>query len=116
MFKMKHSEKRQILVTPHAKCRLAERAPHINPKDYTKFAQSARYKGLNVTDIRLDDKIRKYILSHYRKNNSESLIAYRGYIFIFCGNSRHNRTLKTVVELPERLMKEGKLIENVCNR
>ena len=113
---MTHSDKRRVKLTAHAKQRLEERAPHIHKKDYDTFVQGARYKGLNITDSRLDDKIRKYVWSHFSKKVGESLIVYRGYVFVFYGDGHHNRTLKTVVKLPEWVTKEGKLVENICYR
>lgn len=113
---MRYSEKRKVKLTSHAKQRMEERLPHIQKRDYEKFVQGARYKGLSVDDPKLDDKIRRFVSSHYRTNNSGQMIVYRGYIFIFCGDGHHARTLRTVNKLPEWVMKEGKLVENICNR
>ena len=43
---MKHMQMKKIEITVHAKQRLSERMPAINPRDYDRIVQLARYRGL----------------------------------------------------------------------
>ena len=96
----------KITITAHARQRLQERAPQINSRDYLAFVGAARYCGYTRDYLRRNHpEIEQYVYSRYGMNNSTEIRVYKGYVFIFCGNSHKARTLRTVVSLPERLEK-----------
>lgn len=112
-FKMRQKRGR-ITITEHAKQRLRERAPQIKKNDYTSFVNAARYRGYTRDYLRSHyPEIEKYVYRRYGLNNSTEIRVYKGYVFIFCGNSHKARTLRTVVNLPADMFV---LIENMDGR
>lgn len=104
----------RITITEHAKQRLRERAPQINKNNYSSFVNAARYRGYTRDYLkgRYPD-VEKYINERYSANNSTEIRVYKGYVFVFCGNSHKARTLRTVVNLPESMFV---LLENTDGR
>ena len=102
---MKHMQMKKIEITAHARQRLSERMPAINPKDYDRIVQSARYRGLTEHELFRDNpKFAKEVFKRFRKNNSTEVRFYKDHIFIFCGNKGHSRTLRTVVNIPKYIL------------
>lgn len=93
----------KIEITAHAKQRLRERMPNIHPNDYAQIVRAARYKGETKSSLwKINPKFAKYICQRFYGNNSTEIRVYKNYVFVFCGNKGHSRTLKTVVDIPER--------------
>jgi hypothetical protein len=102
---MKQMQMRKIEITTHAKQRLSERMPEINPRDYERMVQSARYRGLTEHELfKESPKFAKEVFKRFHKNNSTEVRFYKDHIFIFCGNKGHSRTLRTVVDVPEYIL------------
>ena len=102
---MQHSQKRKIEITAHAKQRLSERMPDVQPRDYERMAQSARYNGKTKQDLlRENPKFARAVFSRFGKSNSTVIRVYKDHVFIFCGNKGHSRTLRTVVNIPQYIL------------
>lgn len=102
---MQHSQKRKIEITAHAKQRLSERMPDIQPRDYERTAQSARYNGKTRYDLfKENPKFAQAVFKRFGKNNSTEIRVYKDHVFIFCGNKGHSRTLRTVVDIPQYIL------------
>ena len=102
---MKHMQMKKIEITVHAKQRLSERMPAINPRDYDRIVQLARYRGLTEYELfRNHPRFAKEVFKRFHKNNSTEIRFYKDHIFIFCGNKGHSRTLKTVVDIPQYIL------------
>lgn len=96
---------KKIDITMHARQRLSERMPEIQPKDYDKVAQIARYKGKTEHDLYRENPVfAKAVFQRFRQNNSTEVRVYKDRVFIFCGNKGHSRTLRTVVNIPQYIL------------
>lgn len=96
---------KKIEITAHAKQRLAERMPEIQPRDYERMVQAARYKGLTRYELfKENPKFAQEVFKRFRKNNSTEVRVYKDHVFIFCGNKGHSRTLRTVVDIPQYIL------------
>lgn len=92
----------KIKITTHARQRLKERMPEINPSNYNQVVQAARYKGLTRSDLEKNyPRLAKYIKQRFRYNNSTEIRVYKNCVFIFCGDNHHSRSLRTVVDIHE---------------
>ena len=97
--------RKNIEITAHAKQRLAERMPEIQPKDYGRVAQAARYNGLTKYELLKENpKFAHEVFRRFHQNNSTEVRVYKDHVFIFCGNKGHSRTLKTVVDIPQYIL------------
>lgn len=95
----------KIEITAHAKQRLAERMPNIHPKNYYGIVKAARYNGDTENFLRENNpQFAQYIFSRFHGNKSRSteIRVYKNCVFIFVGNHGHSRTLRTVVDIPQR--------------
>jgi hypothetical protein len=102
---MNNIKMKKIEVTFHAKQRFGERMPDVQPKDYEKVAQLARYKGKTKHDLLKENpKFAKEVFKRFGANNSTEIRVYRDHVFIFCGNKGHSRTLRTVVNIPQYIL------------
>ena len=102
---MKNINMKKIEITAHARQRLSERMPDIQPRDYERMVQSARYKGKTKYDLLKDNpKFAQEVFKRFRKNNSTEVRVYKDHVFIFCGNKGHSRTLRTVVNIPQYIL------------
>ena len=102
---MQHIQMKKIEITAHAKQRLLERMPEINPKDYDRVVQSARYKGKTRHDLfKENPKFAHEVFKRFHKNNSTEVRVYKDRVFVFCGNKGHSRTLRTVVNIPQYIL------------
>lgn len=99
----------KIEITTHAKQRLKERMPTIHPKNYYGIVRAARYQGLTECFLRANHpQLAQYIFSRFHGNQSQSteIRVYKNYVFIFCGNHGHSRTLRTVVDIPQQYLQK----------
>ena len=102
---MQNIKMKKIEITAHAKQRLLERMPEIQPRDYERVAQSARYKGKTKYDLLKENpKFAQEVFRRFHKNNSTEVRVYKNRVFIFCGNKGHSRTLRTVVNIPQYIL------------
>ena len=102
---MKHMQMKKIEITAHARQRLLERMPEIQPRDYERVVQSARYNGKTKHDLLKENpKFAQEVFKRFRKNNSTEVRVYKNHVFIFCGNKGHSRTLRTVVDIPQYIL------------
>lgn len=97
--------RKKIEITTHAKQRLSERMPEIQPRDYDRVVQSARYNGKTKHELYLENpKFAKAVFQRFRQNNSTEVRIYKDHVFIFCGNKGHSRTLRTIVDIPQYIL------------
>ena len=97
--------RKNIEITAHAKQRLAERMPEIQPKDYGRVAKAARYDGLTKYELLKENpKFAREVFQRFHQNNSTEVRVYKDHVFIFCGNKGHSRTLRTVVDIPQYIL------------
>ena len=102
---MKNMNMKKIEITEHARQRLMERMPEINIKQYNQIVQCARYKGKTEYDLRKENPIfANALLKRFRRDNSTEIRVYKDHVFVFFGNNRHARTLKTVVNIPPHIL------------
>ena len=84
---MNYSQMKKIEITAHARQRLSERMPEIQPRDYDKVVQSARYKGKTKHDLLKENpKFAQAVFKRFQKNHSTEVRVYKDHVFIFCGN------------------------------
>ncbi len=97
---------KDIKLTMHSKLRAEERVGLTSSEEIRKLAVAARYKGININALNVDNyedmgisKDIYHTLKHYfpRKSNTERFYYYKGRVFIFCGGD--SRTLKTIVNI-----------------
>ena len=102
---MTHINRKKIEITTHAKQRLSERMPNIQPRDYERVVQSARYCGKTQNDLLKESpKFAKEVFKRFGKNKSTEIRVYKDCVFIFCGNKGHSRTLRTVINIPQYIL------------
>ena len=102
---MTHINRKKIEITNHARQRLSERMPEIQPRDYEKVVQSARYNGKTKHDLLKENpRFAQEVFKRFHKNNSTEVRVYKDHVFIFCGNKGHSRTLRTVVNIPQYIL------------
>lgn len=102
---MTHVKRKKIEITAHAKQRLSERMPEIQPRDYNRVVQLARYNGKTKHELYLENPaFAKAVFQRFRQNNSTEVRVYKDCVFIFCGNKGHSRTLRTVVNIPRYIL------------
>ena len=102
---MKQMQRKKIEITTHAKQRLLERMPEVDPRDYDRMVQSARYNGKTEHELFLENpKFAKAVFKRFRQNNSTEVRVYKNHVFIFCGNKGHSRTLRTIVDIPQYIL------------
>lgn len=91
-----HNVRRPIEITDHAMRRLRERiGGEKNAQQWGAYVKKARYDGAQIGSFTEEE------MNNFRRqcrffNHSEKITLYDGYWFVFCGNSGHSRTLKTV--------------------
>ena len=95
---------KNIKLTEHAKMRIGERAPHIPKKQYRQWVYNARYKGLSFSQM--CPQLQKWVKHsvHLGAHMTGARI-YQNYLFVFCGNNQHSRTLVTMYPVPEAIKK-----------
>ena len=96
---------KKIEITAHAKQRLLERMPEIQPADFNRIAKEARYNGKTYQALLKENpKFAKAVFKRFYANNSTEVRVYKNCVFIFCGNKGHSRTLRTVVNIPRYIL------------
>lgn len=102
---MSHICMKKIDITFHAKQRLSERMPEVQPRDYDRVVQLARYNGKTEHDLMKESpKFAREVFKRFKANNSTEVRVYKDHVFIFCGNRGHSRTLRTVVDIPQYIL------------
>lgn len=102
---MKHMRMKKIEITAHARQRLLERMPDVQPADYDRIVKAARYNGKTQYDLLKENPaFAKEVFKRFHKNNSTQVRVYKDHVFIFCGNKGHSRTLRTVVDIPQYIL------------
>ena len=96
---------KKIEITGHARQRLLERMPEIQPADYNRLAKEARYNGKTHSILLKENPaFAKEVFKRFHANNSTQIRIYKDHVFIFCGNKGHSRTLRTVVDIPQYIL------------
>ena len=85
-------------VTQHAKMRIRERT-ELNTKERKRLFRRALDSGKSKQDIK-DDSIRKFVEEVEERKAKVKI--YQGYVFIY---SKNKKTLYTMYQLPEELLK-----------
>lgn len=97
----------KVEITTHAKQRLAERMPNIHPSNYYDMVRAARYKGESKSSLwKTNPRLAQYICQRFYSNHSTEVRVYKDHVFVFAGNHGHSRTLKTVVNIHEKVLAE----------
>ena len=102
---MNNIRMKKIEITAHARQRLLERMPEIQPADYNRIAKEARYNGKTQSILLKENPVfAKEVFKRFYANNSTQVRVYKDHVFIFCGNKGHSRTLRTVVDIPQYIL------------
>lgn len=105
---------REIKVTRHAKQRAHERLKINKESDIQKLAVAARYNGIKISTLALDNynhykicyNMYRYLKNHYTHHyKSDKCYYYKNHVFVFSGD--RSRCLKSIVPCYEDDMKKA---------
>lgn len=94
----------KIVISRHARERLGQRLPHVNPKQYNLIVSNARYLGKVPANLPVE--VSTYI-NRITKSDSSVLRLYKDNIFVFRGKGNGHQ-LVTVFPLKEKLISKIK--------
>lgn len=103
-----YASKTNIKISSHAMQRVKERTCLSVKNEIMKYISQARYYGIHIRNLSRDNIIDFKIsvdFYHFLKGNfysyaSDELILYKDNVFCFTGHK--NRTLKTVINIPNK--------------
>ena len=93
-----YTPRSKIVISRHARERLAQRLPQVNPKQYNLIVSNARYLG--KVPATLPVEVSTYI-NRITKSDSSILRVYKDNVFVFRGKGNGHQ-LVTVFPLKER--------------
>lgn len=97
-----YTSRKRIVISKHARERLAQRLPQVNPNQYNLIVSNARYLG--TTPSKLSAEVSTYI-NRITKSKSSILRLYKDNVFVFRGKGNGHQ-LVTVFPLKDKYMPE----------
>lgn len=106
---MHYASKTNIKLTSHGMQRIKERTSMTVKTDILNLVSKARFYGIRIDQLtrenyqehKLPYELYKFAKGNVYAHRSDRLFLYRDHIFCFTGNK--DRTLKTVLNIPEEM-------------